>query len=58
MEELDVQIGNEKKKVRTSVEVSERQYSAKEVQELILKDHQGKMDRLILAGNESIGSCG
>ena len=34
VEELDVQIGNKKKKVRTSVEVSERQYSAKEVQEL------------------------
>ena len=26
VEELDVQIGNKKKKVRTSVEVSERQY--------------------------------
>ena len=34
VEELDVEIGNKKKKVRTSVEVSERQYSAKEVQEL------------------------
>ena len=34
VEELDVQIANKKKKVRTSVEVSERQYSAKEVQEV------------------------
>ena len=43
VEELDVEIGNKKKKVRTSVEVSERQYSAeKEVQELFSKDHQGK----------------
>ncbi len=53
VEELDVQIGNEKKKVRTSVEVSERQYSAKEVQELFSRIIR-KMDRLILAGNETL----
>lgn len=47
VEELDVQIGNKKKKVRTSVEVSERQYSAKEVQELFSRIIR-KMDRLIL----------
>lgn len=53
VEELDVQIGNKKKKVRTSVEVSERQYSAKEVQELFSRIIR-KMDRLILAGNETL----
>ena len=53
VEELDVEIGNEKKKVRTSVEVSERQYSAKEVQELFSRIIR-KMDRLILAGNETL----
>ena len=46
-------IGNKKKKVRTSVEVSERQYSAKEVQELFSRIIR-KMDRLILAGNETL----
>ena len=53
VEELDVEIGNKKKKVRTSVEVSERQYSAKEVQELFSRIIR-KMDRLILAGNETL----
>ena len=53
VEELDVQIGNKKKKVRTSVEVSERQYSAKKVQELFSRIIR-KMDRLILAGNETL----
>lgn len=53
VEELDVEIGNKKKKVRTSVEVSERQYSAKEVQELFSRIIR-KMDRLILASNETL----
>lgn len=51
-EELDVKVGNKKKKIRTNVEVSERQYSTEEIQELFGRIIR-RMDKLILNGNQT-----
>ena len=51
-EELDVKVGNKKKKVRAAVEVSERQYSSEEIQELFGRIIR-RMDQLILNGNKT-----
>ena len=51
-EELDVKVGNHKKKVRTQVNVSERQYSSEEIQELFGRIIR-RMDKLILGENQT-----
>lgn len=51
-EELDVKVGNKKKKVRADVEVSEQQYSTEEMQELFGRIIR-RMDKLILNENQT-----
>lgn len=51
-EELDVKVGNHKKKVRTNVKVSERQYSTEEIQELFERIIR-RMDKMILGENQT-----
>ncbi len=51
-EELDVKAGDDQKKVRTKVEVSERQYSTEEIQELFGRIIR-RMDKLILGENQT-----
>ena len=53
-EELDVKVGNHKKKVRTNVKVSERQYSTEEIQELFERIIR-RMDKMILGENQTSG---
>lgn len=51
--ELDVQIGENKEKVRTNIEVSERKYTSKEVQELFARGMR-RLDTLILGENQTL----
>ena len=51
-EKLDIKVGNKKKKIRTDIEISERQYSTEEIQELFARIIR-RMDKLILNGNQT-----
>lgn len=51
-EELDVKVENHKKKVKTQVKVSERQYSGVEIQDLFERTIR-RMDKLILGENQT-----
>lgn len=51
-EVLDVKVGDTKKKIRTDIEVSERQYTTEEIQELFGRTIR-RMDRLILNENQT-----
>lgn len=51
-EELDVKVGNDKKKVKTQIEVSEQEYSSAEIQELFARISR-RMDQLILGENQT-----